>query len=123
MKKQRNIMVVDDEPAILKLLSRVLGQEGYGVIVTDNGRTALNLLEKHLPDLIILDIMMPELDGFQVLSRLRQRSNIPVIMLNAKCEVGTEGNALRLGADDYVEKPFHTRELLARIRAKLRRAP
>ena len=122
MKKHTCIMVVDDEQAILRLLSRTLEPEGYGVVVADNGRSALELLEEHKPDLVILDIMMPGLDGFQVLDLIRQRSNVPIIMLTARCEVTTLYNALVLGADDYVRKSFRTRELLARIRAKLRRA-
>ncbi len=122
MKKRPYIMVVDDEQAILRLLNRTLEPEGYGVVAANNGETALDLLEKHKPDLIILDVMMPGLDGFQVLDRIRQRSNVPVIMLTARREVTTVRDALALGADDYVRKPFHTRELLARIRAKLRRA-
>jgi len=122
MKKHTCIMVVDDEQAILRMLSRTLEPEGYGVIAADNGRSALDLLEEHKPDPIILDIMMPGLDGFQVLDLIRHRSNIPVIMLSARREVTTVRDALTLGADDYVRKPFYTRELLARIRAKLRRA-
>ena len=122
MKKHPCIMVVDDEQAILRLLSRTLEPEGYGVVVADNGRSALELLEDCRPDLVILDIMMPGLDGFQVLDLIRQRSNVPVIMLTARCEVTTLRDALSLGADDYVRKPFRKGELLARIRAKLRRA-
>ena len=122
MKKHPCIMVVDDEQAILRLLSRTLEPEGYDVVLADNGRSALVLLEEHTPDLVILDIMMPGLDGFQVLDLIRQRSNIPVIMLTAKREVNTARDALNLGADDYVRKPFGKAELLARIRAKLRRA-
>ena len=122
MKKRSCIMVVDDEQAILRLLNRTLEPEGYGVIAADNGSSALDLLEEHTPDLVILDIMMPGLNGFQVLDLIRQRSSVPVIMLTAKREVNTARDALALGADDYVRKPFHTQELLARIRAKLRRA-
>ena len=122
MNKHPCIMVVDDEQAILKMLKRTLEPEGYGVVVADNGRSALELVEDCRPDLVILDIMMPGLNGFQVLDLIRQRSNIPVIMLTARCEVTTLHDALCLGADDYVRKPFGTRELLARIRAKLRRA-
>ena len=114
-------MVVDDEQPILRLLSRILEPEGYGVVVADNGRSALTLLEDYQPDLVLLDIMMPGLDGFQVLRYIRQRSNVPVIMLTAKREVETVRDALDVGADDYVRKPFHTRELLARIHTKLKR--
>ncbi len=122
MKKRPYIMVVDDEQAILRLLNRTLEPEGYGVILADNGRSALELLEEHEPDLIILDIMMPGLDGFQVLGLIRQRFSVPVIMLTAKREVNNARDALNLGADDYVRKPFYIGELLARIRAKLRHA-
>ncbi len=122
MKKHPYIMVVDDEQTILRLLSRTLEPEGYGVVAVNNGETALALLEKHKPDLVILDVMMPGLDGFQVLGLIRQRSNIPVIMLTARREVTTVRDALTLGADDYVRKPFGSGELLARVRAKLRRA-
>ena len=122
MKKCPYIMVVDDEQAILRLLKRILEPDGYRVIVADNGSSALALLEEHEPDLVILDIMMPGYDGFQVLDLIRQRSNVPVIMLTARREVTTLRDAIDHGADDYVRKPFGTRELLARIRAKLRRA-
>ncbi len=122
MRKHPSIMMVDDEQPILSLLSRILEPEGYSVIVAADGRSALELLQGHFPDLIILDVMMPGLDGFQVLDLIRRRSNVPVIMLTAKREVSTARDALGLGADDYVRKPFHTKELLARIRAKLRRA-
>ncbi len=122
MKKYPYIMVVDDEQAILRMLSRTLEPEGYGVILADNGSSALALLEECRPDLVILDIMMPVLDGFQVLDLIQQRSNVPVIMLTGRCEVTTLCDALALGADDYVRKPFGRGELLARIRAKLRRA-
>ena len=122
MKRHPYIMVVDDEQTILRLLSRTLELEGYGVIVADNGRSALDLLEEHRSDLVILDIMMPGLDGFQVLNLIRQRSNFPVIMLSGRREMATRRDTLNLGADDYVGKPFHTGELVARIRAKLRRA-
>lgn len=121
MKKRPYIMVVDDEQAILRMLNRTLEPEGYGVVLADNGSSALALLEEHTPDLVILDIMMPGLNGFQVLDLIRQRSNVPIIMLTGRCEVTTLRDALALGADDYVRKPFGTRELLARIRAKLRR--
>jgi len=101
-------MVVDDEQAILRLLICTIEPEGYGVVVADNGELALALLEEHKPDLVILDIMMPGLDGFQVLDLIRQRSRVPVIMLTARREVSTARDALNLGADDYVRKPFHT---------------
>lgn len=116
------IMVVDDEQAIRTLLKRTLEMEGWEVILAEDGRSALAMMEKREPDLVILDINMPGLDGFQVLERIRQHSNVPVIMLTGIGEVTTLGNALSLGADDYVKKPFGARELLARIRVKLRRS-
>lgn len=122
MKKNMCIMVVDDEPTILRLLDRTLKPAGYDVVLASDGSLALKLLEQHSPDLVILDIMMPGLNGFQVLHLIRQRSNVPVIMLSAKREVATKRDTLDLGADDYVGKPFHTLELLARIKAKLKRA-
>ncbi len=122
MKTNQSVLVVDDDHEILRMLSRALELEGYDVIIATNGNSALALLEEHRPDLVILDIIMPELDGFQILSLIRQRSNVPVIMLTAKCEVTTLRDALALGADDYVRKPFRIRELVARIRTKLRRA-
>ncbi len=122
MKKHTCIMAVDDEQEILRLLKRILEPEGYDVVVAADGRSALALPEEEEPDLILLDIMMPGLNGFQVLGLIRQHSNIPVIMLTARGEVTTLRDALSLGADDYVRKPFGREELLARIRAKLRRA-
>ena len=116
------IMVVDDEQAIRTLLKRTLEMEGWEVILAEDGRSALAMMEKREPDLVILDINMPGLDGFQVLERIRQHSNVPVIMLTGIGEVTTLGNALSLGADDYVKKPFSARELIARVRAKLRRS-
>jgi len=121
MKKHPCIMTVDDDQGVLRLLKRVLEPEGYDVIIADNGTVALELFEEYMPDLVILDIMMPGLDGFQVLGLIRQRISVPVIMLSAKREVDTVRDALVLGADDYVRKPFHTQELLARVKAKLRR--
>jgi DNA-binding response OmpR family regulator len=122
MKKHTCIMVVDDEPGVCKLLKHCLEPEGYDVTTAPDGNAALALMGKCQPDLIILDIMMPGFDGFQALDIIRQRSNVPVIMLTGRGEMSTLRDALALGADDYVRKPFHTRELVARIRAKLRRA-
>ena len=122
MKKYPCIMAVDDEQTIRTLLERTLESEGYEVISAADGISALAMMEKREPDLVILDINMPGLDGFQVLERIRQHSNVPVIMLTGIGEVTALGSALSLGADDYVRKPFNIRELLARIRAKLRRS-
>jgi len=122
MEKRPLILAVDDDELILKLLRINLALEGYHVATACNGVSALELLEEYEPELVILDIMMPGLDGFQVLDLIRQRCNVPVIMLTAKCEETTLRDALVLGADDYVTKPFSILELAARIRAKLRRA-
>ena len=121
MEKHPVILVVDDEEPMLKLLRANLSVEGYQVVTTSNGMSALDLLEEYKPDLIILDIMMPGQDGFQVLDLIRQRSSVPVIMLTAKCEMTSLQRALLAGADDYVVKPFSILVLTARIRAKLRR--
>ena len=122
MKRNQLILAIDDNKETLRMLTRILELGGYDVAIAADGISAVTTLEEHKPDLIILDIMMPEMDGFQILNLIRQRSNVPVIMLTAKCEVTTLHDALVLGADDYVRKPFRTRELLARIGAKLRRA-
>ena len=116
------ILVVDDDHEILKMVNRLFELEGYDVITAADGKSAMALIKEREPDLIILDIMMPELNGFQVLDLVRQYSDTPIIMLTARSEMTTLHNALALGADDYIKKPFHTRELLARVRAKLRRA-
>ena len=122
MNRRPQIMVIDDDQRMLRLLEITFEQEGYDTILAADGSSALAMLEDCKPDLVILDIMMPGPDGFQVLEVIRQRSNVPVIMLTAKSEVTVARDALVLGADDYVRKPFHTTELLARIKAKLRRA-
>jgi len=116
-------MVVDDQQEMLNMLTRIFELEGYDVAVASDGRTALALLDEHSPDLVVLDIIMPELDGFQVLDLIRQRSNIPIIMLTARSEVTSVHRALALGADDYVRKPFSAREVVARVKAKLRHMP
>ena len=122
MNDRQRIMVVDDDQNMLKILNRTLELEGYDAIVVADGNSALNLLENMAPDLVILDIMMPEPDGIRTLELIRERSNVPVIMLTAMNEERIMERSLSLGADDYVRKPFSTRSLIARIRAKLRRA-
>lgn len=122
MSKKRLIMAVDDEPHILKLVRRILEQAGYDVITAGNGDEMLALLGENTPDLIILDISMPGLNGIQLLDSIREKSNIPVIMLTARDEPDVVNSAFSFGANDYVRKPFHKKELLARIAAKLRRA-
>ena len=121
MKKYQSIMVIDDDPEMLQLLRRTFEVEGYGVILVADGASAVMLLRDCKPDLIILDIMMPGPDGYMVLKDIRQSYNIPVIMLTAKRDVTSLKKALALGADAYVKKPFRPKELVARVRAKLRR--
>ena len=115
------IVIVDDNKESLYLLETLLEGNGYEVVATTNGVEALEKLRAEGLDMIVADILMPVMDGFQVLDLIRQRSNVPIIMLTARREVTTLRDALALGADDYVRKPFATRELMARVRAKLRR--
>ncbi|MDO8491826.1 MAG: response regulator [Dehalococcoidia bacterium] len=115
-------MVVDDEPEMLAMIHQILVLEGYDVDTASNGDGALELFSKCKPDLILLDIMMPGIDGFQVLERVREISDVPVLMLTARGDIENKAKALIGGADDYITKPFMTRELIARIRAKMRRA-
>jgi DNA-binding response OmpR family regulator len=121
MEKKAHILVVDDEQYVLELVKRTLEPEGYAVTVAADGNSALARLREHTPDLILLDIKMPELNGYQVLERIRERSDIPVIMLTAVLEPTAVEQSLGLGADDYIRKPFSPQVLLARIEAKLRR--
>jgi DNA-binding response OmpR family regulator len=117
------ILVVDDEPHIVELATLYLKNDGYNVISTDHGPAALRLIEERRPDLVVLDIMLPEIDGWEVCRRLRQGGNdVPIIMLTARGEDVDRIVGLELGADDYMVKPFNPRELVARVRAVLRRA-
>jgi|SRR5450759_157795 DNA-binding response OmpR family regulator len=115
------ILVVDDEPLYLRLLHINLITEGYEVITATNGVDALEAVSTHSPDLILLDVMMPKLDGITTCERIRQFSSVPVIMLTARGEEQDRVNGLNVGADDYIVKPFSATELLARVRAVLRR--
>ncbi len=116
------ILVVDDEERNLRLVEAMLIPEWYEVVLAHSGEEGLKKIRDRNPDIVLLDIMMPDMNGYEVLRILRQQSNIPVIMLTAKKEVTSARDALNLGADDYIRKPFYKRELLARIQAKLRRA-
>ena len=116
------ILVVDDDPPSVKMISFLLREEGYDVISATNGIEALRLVEERAPDLIILDIMMPHIDGLEVCRRIRERSDVPIIFLSAKGETTDRVQGLDMGADDYLAKPFEPAELLARVRAVLRRA-
>lgn len=121
----RTILVIDDEPELVKLLDYNLSKAGYLVLSARDGESGLAAARKHAPDAIILDVMMPGLDGWEVCKRLRQdpsTSALPVLMLTAKADEGDRVLGLELGADDYVGKPFGVRELLARVKALLRRS-
>lgn len=117
-----SILVVDDEARYQHLLKVNLEAAGYLVTTAGNGEEALEIVSNHAPDLIILDVMMPRLDGFTTCERIRQFSSVPIIMLTAKGEEQDRVKGLNVGADDYVVKPFSATELLARVRAVLRRA-
>jgi len=116
------ILVVDDEPAVTDLLVYNLRKSGYETLVAANGRAALSLARQTHPDLVLLDLMLPELDGLDVCRELRKTCTVPIIMITARGEEIDRVVGLELGADDYVSKPFSVRELLARIKAVLRRA-
>ncbi len=115
------ILVIEDDPAILKLLQRGLAYEGYIVDVATDGRAGLNLARDRSPDLVVLDWMLPGMDGLEVCHRLRMGGSTPVLMLTAKDNIQDRVQGLDAGADDYMVKPFNLDELLARIRALLRR--
>lgn len=115
------ILVVDDEPAVTELLVYNLRKSGYETLTAADGREALRLARQNQPDLILLDLMLPEIDGLEVCRELRKTSNVPILMLTAQGEEIDRVVGLELGADDYLAKPFSVRELLARIKAVLRR--
>lgn len=115
------ILVVDDEINIRQVLETRLSIRGYNVILASNGEEALDLFRKEKPDLVILDIMLPQLDGYEVCSKIREGSHVPIIMLTALGDISDRVLGLELGADDYVIKPFSPKELEARIRSVLRR--
>jgi two-component system, OmpR family, response regulator MprA len=119
---REKILVIDDDEKIISMLRRSLAFEGYSVDTASNGQEGLKQLLQEEPDLIILDVMMPKLDGWEVVRRMREGGiQIPVLMLTAKDEVGDRVRGLDLGADDYLVKPFALEELLARVRSLLRR--
>ncbi len=118
---KKRILIVDDEVSILKFLRSNLEDRGYAVISASNGEEALNTIERELPDLIVLDVMMPKMDGCEVCRRLREWSQIPIIMLSARGDEKDKVKCLDLGADDYIVKPFGASELMARVSAVLRR--
>lgn len=116
------ILVVDDESRMVRFVRMNLELEGYQVTEASNGLEALDRVRDELPDMVLLDVMMPEMDGFETLERLREISTVPVIMLTVKGDEEDRIRGLELGADDYITKPFSPRELASRIRAVLRRA-
>ena len=117
----RLILVVDDEARMVRFIQLNLEHDGFQVISAYNGREALEQVRSQLPNLVLLDVMMPDLDGFEVLERIREQNSVPVIMLTAKGEEDDRVRGLELGADDYITKPFSPRELVSRVRAVLRR--
>jgi len=116
------ILVVDDDPDFVNLTRTILHSRDYEVITAANGEKALAAMRKEKPDLVLLDIMMPDMDGWEVCRRLRELSDVPIIFLTARSDIKDVVRGLEMGADDYIVKPFSPRELLARIRAALRRA-
>ncbi|MCB0053905.1 MAG: response regulator, partial [Caldilinea sp.] len=115
------VLVVEDEPSLIETLDYTLRRQGYDVITATDGRKALELARIQRPDLIILDIMLPGLDGFEVCRIVRQEMNVPILMLTARTEEVDKVVGLEMGADDYMTKPFSMRELTARVKALLRR--
>ena len=122
MTENQRIMVVDDDQDMLRLLNRTLELEGFETVVVADGDSALGLLEKLEPDMVILDTMMSGLDTYHILDLIREQSDVPIILLSTEYEVESLRKALSHGADDFIRKPFGTRPFVARIRAKLRRS-
>ncbi len=120
--KKTTILTADDDPQILRLVTRNLELDGYEVIAVSDGQAALEQIEAHTPDLVLLDIMMPRMDGFTVTQRVREFSSVPIMLLTARGQDQDKIHGLDLGADDYLTKPFSVEELLARVRAVLRRS-
>ena len=121
VEKQR-ILVVDDDPTISEVVARYLEREGYDVDIASDGEEALALGKSGSPDLVVLDLMLPKIDGLEVFRLLRSQDSVPIIMLTAKGEETDKLVGLSLGADDYITKPFSSRELVARVKAVLRRS-
>ncbi|HCW05318.1 MAG TPA: DNA-binding response regulator, partial [Clostridium sp.] len=115
------ILVIDDEQAILDLVEMILTREQFQVAVASNGKTALTLFDSFNPDLVILDLMLPDTNGHELCKEISRRKKTPIVMLTAKDDIVDKVLGLELGADDYITKPFDTRELIARIKAVLRR--
>ena len=120
--KKTTILAADDDPQLLRLMTRNLQLEGYDVLGASDGELALELIESNPPDLVLLDVMMPKMDGFTVCYRVREFSSVPIIIVTARGQDQDKVRGLDLGADDYLTKPFSVDELLARVRAVLRRS-
>ncbi|TMB82784.1 MAG: response regulator transcription factor [Chloroflexi bacterium] len=120
--KKTTIVAADDDPQLLRLVTRNLEFEEYEVLPASDGQQALEQVEAHSPDLVLLDVMMPRMDGFTVCERIREFSTVPIIIVTARGQDQDKVHGLELGADDYLTKPFSVDELLARVRAVLRRA-
>ena len=118
---QQRVLIVDDEPSIVELVRFALEREGFATEAAASGSEALEAVQRRAPDLILLDLMLPGVDGLEVCRRLRQQSSIPIIMLTARASEVDKVVGLELGADDYITKPFSPRELVARVKAVLRR--
>jgi two-component system KDP operon response regulator KdpE len=118
---RRRILVVDDEERMVRFIRMNLEHDGFQVVEAFNGRQAIQKLRDTTPDLILLDVMMPDIDGFEVLETIREGSTVPVIMLTAKGEEDDRVRGLELGADDYITKPFSPREMVSRVKAVIRR--
>jgi two-component system KDP operon response regulator KdpE len=121
--EQRKILVVDDESGLRELVRINLEHEGYGVVQAETGMQGLDMVREHLPDMVIMDVMMPEMDGWETCRKLREFSQVPVLMLTARVQSQDIVTGLDSGADDYLLKPFNMDELMARVRALLRRVP
>src|SRR5438105_8309758 len=119
--KKTTILTADDDPQLLRLVTRNLQLEGYEVIPVSDGQQALAHIEEHVPDLVLLDVMMPKMDGFTTCQRVREFSSVPIIIVTARGQDQDKVRGLDLGADDYLTKPFSVEELAARVRAVLRR--
>jgi two-component system KDP operon response regulator KdpE len=120
-KDAKLILIVDDEARMRRFMQMNLDLEGYRVIEAENGMKAVDRVREDLPDLVVMDVMMPEMDGFEALELIRQTTNVPVIMLTVRSDEDDKIKGLELGADDYITKPFSPRELASRIKAVLRR--
>jgi len=116
-----SVLVVDDETGMLRMMQQILGLEGYRVLVVSSGKAALDIFVKEAPDLVLLDIMMPDMDGYTVCQRIHEFSQVPIIMVTGKGNDAEKVQGLDAGADDYLTKPFSSEELVARVRAVLRR--